>query len=800
MQINFKENILPHFLGIFSFYLIVLLYFSPIVFEDKMMFQTDILQWEGSAREILDHQEATGEEALWTNRMFGGMPAYLIHIKPKGDITNMLTAILTFGLPHPVNALFFGMVSMYILLLSLKVRPEISVAGSWAFAFNTFNFLSLEAGHNAKIWAICIIPLIIAGIHLAFTGKRLLGLAVAALAVMLQLKFNHLQITYYTLLLVVIYGIGQLVHATNTQNLPEFGKTAAILLLAAFIGVAGNSARLASVMEYGKYSTRGENNLENGGTGLDKDYAFHWSQGKMESLTLLIPNFYGGASSQPLPKGSESEKALRAQGLEAAQINEFIKGAPTYWGDQPGTGGPIYGGAIMIFLFVIGILFAPPLYRNMFIAMALLTLALSWGKNLAWFNYTLFDYLPGYNKFRAASMALGITLFTVPVLGCLGLEHLMGNIKSHKTKQSFLVALGITIGVILLGVVLASWMGYKGAAEGAFPDWLQEALRSDRRKMLQSDAFRSTIFIALSAALIFAVISQKIKSHWALTGIALLVLIDVWGINRRYLDQDSFIHNPSQQYFAATPADQKIMADQEYYRVLNLQNPFNEARTSYRFNSIGGYHGAKMSRYQDLIERAINPEINQFIQKAQEGDFDFESIHVLNMLNTRYIMAGRSENAVFQNPMANGPAWFPSEIIPVASNEEEISTLTSLDTKQKATLSSKTVNPGNGTLQLQSYEPGRLEYHAEVLQSGLAVFSEIYYPEGWKAFINGDESEILRVNYLLRGLVLPEGNSHVVFEFSPKGYFTTSMVMTIFQYIVVILIGAGVFITFKKKK
>lgn len=809
MKFDFKADVLPHFLAISSFYLIVVLYFSPIVFDGKMMFQTDILQWEGSAKELLEHRENTGEEALWTNRMFGGMPAYLIHLDPKGDITNFLIKVFTFGLPHPISALFFGMVSMYILLLSFKVRPVIALIGAWAFSFNTFNFLSLEAGHNAKIWAVCIIPLILAGVHMAFNNKKLLGLVITALAVLLQLKFNHLQITYYTLLLVIVYGIGQLVHAYRKQQLPAFAKTTGMLLLAAMLGVIGHSARLSAVLEYGAYSIRGERNLpavNQNDSGLDKEYAFNWSSGKLETFTLLIPNYFGGATQEAVPKNSASEKALRANGIDNAQVNQFIKGAPTYWGDQPFTGGPMYGGAIMIFLFVLGILFAPASYRNTFLAMTVLTLLLSWGKNLAWFNYTLFDYLPGYNKFRAVSMALGMTLFVIPLFGAIGLENVMRKIKEKGTKKTFFIGTAITLGLILLGIVFASMMGYQSSMPNSgYPDWLMTALKSDRKSMLMSDALRSAIFITISAAFIGLALFNKLKITYSVLGIGAMVLIDLWGVNSRYLDKDSFTNDPSEQHFAATPADNKINADKDYFRVLNIQNPFNDARTSYRFNSIGGYHGAKMSRYNDLIDRILGTEINGFVQKAQEGNFDYKGIQALNMLNTKYLMAGRAENAVFLNPEANGPAWFPESIEGTKTNEEEIEALAKINTKVTATYNAQdngnqSINTGKGSIKLKSYSPDVLAYTASVEKSGLVVFSEIYYPKGWKAFIDGQETPILRVNYLLRGLVLPEGEHMVEMRFEPTSYYRWEYISIFAQYLVVLSLIFVVFINLKTKQ
>jgi hypothetical protein len=790
-----KHTIVPHFLAVLSFYLLVVTYFSPLVFDGKMMFQTDILQWEGSAKELLDYRESTGEEALWTNRMFGGMPAYLIHLDPKGDITNTLLKVITLGLPHPISALFFGMTSMYLLLLGFRIRSLIAVLGAWGFAFNTFNFLSLEAGHNAKIWAVCLIPLLLTGVHLAFHGKKLPGLALTALAVLLQLKFNHLQITYYTLILIIGYGVAQLLVFFREKRLPEFAKITGFLLAAAVLGGLGNLARLSSVLEYGAFSIRGESNLQETGqnsSGLDRDYAFSWSNGKLETFTLLIPNYFGGASQQALPEDSKSEQALRAQGADPAQINQFVQNAPTYWGDQPFTGGPIYGGVILVFFFVLGLFFAPPPYRTAFLTLTLLSLMLSWGKNLAWFNFTLFDYLPGYNKFRAVSMALGITLFLIPLLGALGLENLLQQPQNPQTKKGFFMALGTTVGLLLLGVIIAFGLDFQGTASAGYPDWLQRALKADRQHLLLSDTYRSLFFIGGAALLIGLVRYKVLQSRWALLGVGLLILVDVWTVNRRYLNEESFTENPSAQHFAASAADRKILQDTAYFRVLNVQNPFNEARTSYYFNSVGGYHGAKMSRYRDLIERVLTPEMNRFIQKAQEGNFDYQGIQVLNMLNTKYILAGRAENAVFTNPEANGPAWFPEQIIPVGSNKEEIGELAEMNTKIEATFTpadgESVPPPGSGQLSLKSRGPNHLHYVAQVNSAGLAVFSEIYYPKGWEAFVNGEETEIHRVNYLLRGIVLPEGEVEVEMVFRPESYYRTRTLSAIFQYAVVLLL------------
>ena len=806
MHINLKKDVLPHAISVAVFYLIVLFYFSPAVFDGKIIFQNDILQWEGGAKEIIDHRAETGEEAIWTNSMFGGMPAYLVSFEIAGDITNYITKVLTLGLPHPINSIFFGMVAMYMLLLSFKVRPEFSVIGAIAFAFNTFHIISVDAGHNAKIWAICLIPLILAGIHLAFNQKKLLGLALFTLGLMLQLKFNHLQITYYTVIIVFIYLIAVIYENYKSRQLPEFGKVALILILGTLIAVGGNISRFISVYEYGKFSTRGASNLETGNNsqaGLDKDYAFNWSQGKAETLTLLVPFFYGGGSGEALPKESNTEAALRANGVDNAQIKGFVQSAPTYWGDQPGTGGPIYGGAIMLFLFVLGLLYARKSYRYAFLSITILSLLLAWGKNLEWFNYTVFDFLPGYNKFRAVSMALSIALFSIPLLGALGLEGLFKEKLDKKTLKNLAIALGSTAGIALLLAVFAGTLGFRGAVDVNLPDWLVSAVQEDRKALLKSSAFKSFIFIALSGALIYLALKNKISVQLTGLGIVILLTIDLWMINKRYLNDDSFQINPSQQFFSATPADKMILEDPGYFRVLNLANPFNDARTSYFFNSVGGYHGAKMRRYQELIENVISQEMNQFIQKAQEGNFDFESLNALNMLNTKYIMAGQAENAVFENPLANGPAWFPSRIVETNSNDEEIKLIAEINTQQEATVNVqefKNVQVGSGSIRLERQSPNQLTYKVNAEAAGLVVFSEIYYPLGWNATINGQEAEIIRTNYLLRGIEVPTGQSTIEMKFEPESYYKTKGINVISQYLWLALFLVSLFFTFKPEK
>ncbi len=576
-------------------------------------------------------------------------------------------------------------------------------------------------------------------------------------------------------------------------------KTLGFLVLGALLAVGGNLGRLATALEYSPYSTRGNSTLEAKSSGLDKDYAFGWSNGILESLTLLVPDFYGGGSNTPLPKNSESEKVLRGQGVEAAQINSFLKGAPTYWGDQPFTGGPIYGGVILVFLAILGIWAAPKESLITFGVIISLSLMLSWGKNLAWFNYLLFDLLPGYNKFRAVSMALGMTLFAIPVLGMISLERL-----TQKGELKPLLYAGGLVGglILILAIASGAFFRFEGAADANFPEWLGSAMQADRKSMLAASAWKSFAFVVLAMGLIYFHLIGKISDRLLGFGLIALITVDLWIINRRYLNSESFQGNPSRQFFAETPAEKSIAEDEGYFRVLPLTEGLTQgARTSYRFNSLGGYHGAKLRRYQDLVDNQLQPELEEFVSQAQEGNLNWENTGVINMLNTKYLIAGAEANGVFENPQANGAAWIPTELTPVTTNQEEMDQLGTLNTKTQATLNTAEfgqIPAGSGEIVLTSHSPDQLKYKASMAKGGLAVFSEIYYPKGWTATIDGQEAAILRTNYLLRGLEIPAGEHEVVFSFAPSSYYSTKTPTVIFQYLILISLIAGVFFTYRK--
>lgn len=808
-KIDFKKDFLPHLIAVIVFYLLTVIYFQPMIFGDKVLSQNDILQWEGSAKTLMDYQAETGETGLWANSMFSGMPAYLVHMSYPGDFIGVLIKVLTLGIAHPANSLFAGLVGFYILMLSFKVRPSIAMVGSVAFALSTFNLISIEAGHNAKVWAICLMPLILAGIHTSLHRHRWMGIAITALGLTLQLYFNHLQITYYTLLVVLIYGAFQLFDAYKAKQIPAFSKSIALLFIAVFIALGSNLGRIWTVYEYGQYSIRGKSELTqtDSGSGLDRDYAFNWSSGKMESFTLLIPNFYGGASVQDIGTDSEIGTVLRQNGIPPQQIREFTQNARTYWGDQPFTAGPIYGGAIICFLFVLGLLLFKSRMAYFLLTIALLSLILSWGKNLEFVNYFLFDYLPGYNKFRSVSMAICIALLAMPWLATLTAEKLLSESWNKDILKKGGIALGLTGGLSLLFYVFAGIFSFSAPNDAmmGLPEPFLEALQNDRKNLFQSDAMRSFLWIALAALTLF--LYHKKKVSVAVTPFILLALItlDFWSVGKRYLNEDNFIKNPSRAYFQPTEADQLILADKADFRVFNLQNPFNEARTAYYHQSLGGYHGAKMRRYQDVIDKHLTVEYENFVASLQEGKIDLSALKVVNMLNAKYILAGSSRNAVIENQNALGNAWLVNDIYSVNSPDEELAALSTVSLAEvaiidesKFALGQKNYT-GQGSIKLTAKTPNELTYESTSSGDALGVFSEIYYPEGWTATIDGEPVDILRANYLLRALEIPAGNHEIKFTFAPSSYLIGSKLMAIAQVLLLILLGASLWITIRKK-
>ncbi|HEY8402777.1 MAG TPA: hypothetical protein VIK89_16020, partial [Cytophagaceae bacterium] len=632
----------------------------------------------------------TGQEALWTNSMFGGMPLYILNVVYNGDLMLKIMNGIRF-LPKPADVVILGFISFYILLLVLRCGPKLSFIGAFAYAFSSYTIISIEAGHIYKVLAISYAPLLFSGVVLVFRKKYLLGMALTALAVAFELASQHYQITYYFAILLVIYGINEFVQALKNKTFPSFIKSVAVLLVAALLGVGTNAGRLWAVQEYGKYSIRGKSELtpktdevKASDSGLDKDYAFAWSQGILETVTLLVPDFYGGGSTVELTKNSETYKVLKNNGIPNSDIKNFIKSVPTYWGDQPFTSGPVYAGAVICFLFVLGLLIIAPRWKYWILFGTVLSIMLAWGKNFETFNYFMFDYFPGYNKFRAVSMAITIALFCMPLLGILALKKLTDYTEKGKnleeelnvkvplvnTKMNAIVLAAVILGVPLLGMFLfAGAADYVSAVDKQLPEWLVTAIREDRKSMLKLDAFRSLFLILVAATILYFYVRKKIQTTVMVLSIAALTVFDLWMVDKRYLSNDDFSKGSIEDEFKPDLADQMILKDTTLsYRVFNLQNPFNDARTSYFHKSIGGYHGAKMQRYQDIIEHHLSKN----------------NIRVLNMLNTKYVKTGDPQNPVQQNPGALGNAWFVRSIQTVNSPDEEIQELNDFEPEETA--------------------------------------------------------------------------------------------------------------------
>ena len=808
------KEIQPHAIFITLGFLLVMAFFHPLFIENKSMNQNDIFQGVGSGQEVKKFRNETGEEALWTNSMFSGMPAYLINISWSGDLIKHIQRIITLAFPSAAQVSILAFLSCYFMLLAFRVRPWLAFIGAIAFSFNTFSMISIEAGHIWKVRAIAYMPLVLGAVHTVVNQKKkLLPLGLLSLAVALEIQANHLQITYYLLLMLTIYGLFHLVDMIKSKHYSKLGTQVAVLILAGVLGVGANAGRIWTTLEYSKYSTRGPSELSSNtesreNSGLDRDYVFNWSYGILESFTFLIPNFSGGASQQTLAIDSHLGKALSQNGMTRDQVNNQLKAAPTYWGDQPITAGPTYAGAIMCFLFILGILITEPKIRNWILVACLFSILLAWGKNLAWFNYTLFDYFPGYDKFRSVSMAIVIFLVGVPLLSMLALETLFNGTKNQMMKP-LIISAAITGGLALTFFIIGASFSYKGAVDVQLtnvPNWFLEALRADRQSLLKTDALRTFVLIGFAFALVYSVIKEKIKVPIALLGISVLVVFDFWNVDRRYINDENYQRQAVQGFLDPTPADQLIKNNpSQHYRVLNLNNPFNEAKTSANHSSLGGYHGAKMKRYQELIENCLSSNLAEMIGVLQNGSKDLSKFTAVNMLNAQYLKFGDQANNVLQNDHAFGNAWFTENMISVKNSDEELAAVCSL-VSQKMTVmnaekfkSSQSVYDAAATIALETYQPNLLKYSVNNQNAGFAVFSEIYYPLGWQATVDGVPTEIKQVNYVLRGLEIPANSQEVVFEFKPAAYFIGNKITAAFSATVLLILGFGLFKTITKK-
>ena len=778
-KINFQKDILPHVIAVSVFLLLTIIFYHPAFFENKTLSQSDISQWRGSAKELLDYREKTSQEGLWTNAMFGGMPGYLINVKWGNDLMVSVQKVISFGMSSPYRITYMGMLCFYVMLLSFRVNPYLAILGAITYSFSSYNIVGIAAGHNSRIAAIAFIPLFIAGTHLCFTKNKWLGAGLAALALAMQLRVNHLQITYYLALIVFIYGLIQLFYAIKSGTVKLYIQRSALLIGAVILAAGTFIGQFYTIYEYGKLSIRGKSELTSNLTegdsknGLSKSYVFEYSNGITEPLTLLVPNILGGPSAQSLSTKSNVADALKRAGANQMQLSQQLQSIPTYWGDQRVTS-PYYAGAVAIFLFVIGTIYAERKYKIWLITLTLLGIMLSWGDSFSGFNYFMFDYFPGYNKFRSPTFAIIFPVFGISLLGMLGLEKLLSKPYNKTVRKNILIALACTGGLSLILALLSSIFSYSGPIDEQLPDWFVKALMKDRKELLKADAFRAFGFTVAAFVLLYLFFLQKL-SRTTLTILFIIVgTIDIALIADRYLDQDKFQRKASsRKTFTQAPADKLIDSQKKLGdRVLNLNNPFNEARTSYFHHSVGGYHAAKLRRYQELIENGIAQDISGVIQQLRAGDSNIRQFQTLNMLNTKFIIVSLNDpNGVIVNQGANGPAWFVQNVTPVNTPDEELNKLQTIDTKTTAIIDdskfklSQQSFSADGSLSLVGYEPGYWKYESNNSGNGMAVFSEIYYPKGFEAKIDGQPAKMLRVNYVLRALEIPAGKHTIEFNF-----------------------------------
>ncbi|MEL6559147.1 MAG: YfhO family protein [Bacteroidota bacterium] len=813
-KIDFRKDILPHIVAVGIFLIVVLIFFQPQLTKNRAISQHDVFQGRASGQELVDYRNETGEEGLWANSMFSGMPGYLINVNYNDTVLTLIYRTLSVGMPTPANYLFISFLCYYIMLLCFGVRPFLAMGGALMFGMTSFNTISFIAGHNSKVHAIAYMPLVIAGIRLTFQKKYLLGFALTAIALALEIKANHLQITYYLLLITVAYGIAEQFHHIAKKKTPEFFKAIGILTIAAILAVSANLGRLWTVYEYGKSSIRGKSELtvknsNEDKAGLDKEYAFRYSNGIFEPLVMFIPNILGGSSQQQLDSDSNLGKALSANRIPRQQINQQLQSVPTYWGSQPLTA-PYYLGAISFFLFAIGIAFADKKYVFWLVGIALFGVMLSWGKNFSGINYFLFDYLPGYNKFRSVTFAIIIPMFAIPLLGMLGLNTLLDKEFDKDVRKKFLIAFGATGGFALLLVLIAGFLNYSGSVDaqlGNLPDWFIAALKNDRKSLLRADAFRTFIFITLTALLIWLYFRKTISTLVMSAAIVALIGLDSGLVSKRFLNKDSFVRDPYGQFHRKTEADNYILSqNNNYQRVLYLLNPFNEARPSYHHHSIGGYHGAKLRRYQDVISYGLNDEIQEAIASLRAGTNDFSDLGIINMLNTGYFLAGNEKNAVIRNFNANGNAWFVSDVITVENPDQEIEKINEINTKTTAVIDAskfdvkQTNFSGQGSVTLVEKKPSYLKYESNNSTDGLIVFSEIYYKNGWEAYIDGNQVDILRANYVLRALMTSAGQHTIEFKFNPRPYYAGTAISSIVGYLLLLIFAGSIFKAFQNLK
>jgi hypothetical protein len=813
MQIrNIIKPALPHIAAIAVFLTVSVIYFYPVL-EGRVLKANDSTVAKISAKEIQDFRIKEGKEPLWTNSLFSGMPAYLISTLYPGNLfKNVDAALRVFGMP--VSVMFLAMAGFYLLLIMFGVNPWLSIVGSLAYGLSSFLFQILAAGHNTQAIALAYLAPMIGSVYYAYRHHAIRGALLTAVFLTLEIQANHPQIAYYAIMCLLVFVIIEFIFSIKEKTIPKFLKTSVILIVPVILAVGINFGFLYTTYEYGKYSIRGKSDLvtENKqvSSGLNRDYITHWSYGIDETFNLLIPNYKGGSSS-PLDSNSETARILRQNNTPSSNI-PF-----KYWGSQTsGTDGPHYVGAIIVFLFVLGLIIIKGREKWWLLIATLLSIALAWGKNFMPFTNLFIDYFPGYSKFRAVTMILVISQFCIPLLGALALKDIFnGKLSKKDILKGMKIAIGITGGFLLLTIIIPGIAGsFLSPEEFNYPAWIKNPMVADRKALLRNDSIRSLIFILLASGTILAFFYDKLRKEYSILILGLLIVFDLWSVDKRYLNADRF-EKPSviKKLFSPTPADAFILKDKSYHRVLNLNSTFNDnSPTSYFHKSIGGYHGAKLKRYQELIDSSIIRDINIFASSNAKTIEEllpvFNNTHILNMLNAKYIIYNPGAPPIV-NRNALGNVWFVEKPRIVENANEEIKTLNTINPANEAVIdkvfkdqlkaTSFPVTAGE-KIELISFKSNELIYKYTAQTDKLAVFSEIYYPAGWKCFVDGKESKYFRADYVLRAMIAPAGNHEIRFSFEPASYIVGNKVSFASSIFLILLIAGFLAFSLKKDK
>lgn len=800
---KYWNKILPHFLVLIGFLVVSIAFFNPVL-SGKVIFQSDILQYNGMAKQQRDFIADTGTESYWIDNAFGGMPTYQVGANYPHNYIKKLDKLIRF-LPRPSDYLFIYFIGIYLLFLVLKVDPKFAFIGALAFGFSTYLIIILGVGHNAKAHAIAYMPLVLSGILLCFRQKLFWGFIILSIGLGLELVANHFQMTYYLLLLCICIGLVYFVFAIRKKQLQLFGQQIGVMVLAAILALGLNFTNILATQEYAAFSTRGPGELtvqpdgssKSKQDGLSYDYITEYSYGIVESLNLFIPNFMGGSSTSSLDKNSATYTTLLQLTGSVSTAKQYAENMPTYWGKQSFVAAPAYIGAGILFLFVMALFLVRYKLKYWIVAGSLLSLLLSWGDNFSALTQFFVDFVPLYNKFRAVSSIQVILELCVPILAIIGLQQFFSKKIDKITKQNALKwsAIGATVVCSTILIFSGSWFDFYHPIDQQFPEELAQALREDRKSMLISDTIRSLVLVVLISGFLWMFLKQKIKPTYALIGIGILIVSDLVLVDRRYVNEDDFVaQSTMNRPFQASQADQLILKDTSHYRVLDLSvNPFNSGRASYFHNSIGGYHAAKPKRIQNLYEFYLS-------QGNQE---------VFNMMNIKYFILNSEEEGlqVQENNQANGNAWFVDTVKTVETYNEEILSLGNIKTKEIAIMQTDVASSlkqlqfitSNASLRLKEHQPNLQVYEYDTANKQFAVFSEVYYPHGWVAKINGKTLPIHRVNYLLRGLEVPAGKGEITFEFVPKVVQTGSRVSLASSLILLGLFAFGI-VKWRKNK